>query len=170
LDDVSFDRKTVTFQDIRVRGLDGLGRERRRLSALYVGALEQLASQSESSGDARGGARWGERVAAEPYSSRIARALLESLIAIGEPEAAVHAGLACGERVRRDLGMEPDPEIASLVTALTRTRPERTGPASLAEPITGAHAPRDPGLRPAGEPLRECGSRARVSLSAQASR
>ncbi|HEX6038078.1 BTAD domain-containing putative transcriptional regulator [Longimicrobium sp.] len=120
------------------RWLDG---ERDRLARACASALEGLAAAAEAEGRPLGAVEWWRRLAAhDPYSSRAALRLASALEAAGERGAALRAATAHAARLREELGVEADPELAELVERLlaepARIPPPPVLPASV--PTAGA--------------------------------
>lgn len=114
--------------------------ERQRLTRELGRALESLAEGAR--GDpASAAVWWRQRAALDPYSSRVALRLMESLAAAGDRAAAVQHAAVHSTLVREDLGLEPDPEVERLVAAL------RTGPASPVKKYPGPPEPAAEGAR-----------------------
>lgn len=114
-----------------------LDERRSELAHAYTSALLTVAERQERSGDVQGRVGSCRRlVAADPYSSLYARALMQALDAAGDRAGALqHAG----DHTRRlcaDLDLEPGPEVAALAEEL-RTSPARRGTA----PASTARAP-----------------------------
>jgi DNA-binding SARP family transcriptional activator/TolB-like protein len=104
------------------RWVDG---ERDRRARAFARALEALAVQAEAAESPFRATEWWSRLAAhDPYSSRAALRLARALEAAGERGAALRAATAHAVRMREDLGVEPDPELAELVDRL-RAEPAR---------------------------------------------
>lgn len=110
--------------------------ERRRLERKYQDALEQLARSARSAGDHEGAARWWRSLAkADPLSGRIALALIDGLVETGDREAAIRHGEMYAARVRAELDIEPDPEVAERIRRLrVEPRPAPSSPPHRVEP------------------------------------
>jgi Tol biopolymer transport system component/DNA-binding SARP family transcriptional activator len=107
-------------------------RERDRLAHAYAAALEKLAGSARKRGDPQAVVDWMRKLAAaDPLSSRVARLLMEGLIAAGDREAAIrHAGFHAA-LVRAELGCEPEPGIAAFAEELrTKWTGQTTGRAT----------------------------------------
>lgn len=116
--------------------------ERDRLARTYADTLEGMAEQRESEGDYRGAVVWWRRLAAhDPYSSRFALRLLQSLIDAGDPGAALQHAHTHAARLRDELGVEPDDEVAAFVERLQAERQPASRPAERAR-RGPAHRPR----------------------------
>jgi DNA-binding SARP family transcriptional activator len=107
------------------------------------GAL--LARSAHAVGDAEKAARWWRQLAvADPVSGRVALALVNALAAAGEREAAIRHAETYAARVREELEVEPDPDVALRAEELRRVsaRPhngatrEPEGHVAAAEPLT----------------------------------
>jgi TolB-like protein/Tfp pilus assembly protein PilF len=105
---------------------------RSELTHAYIGALLALAGRQERSGDVHGRVGTCLRlVAADPHSGVHAQALMRALDAAGDRAAAIqHAG-EHARRLRADLELEPDPDVAALAEQL-RCAPARRQPALTA--------------------------------------
>jgi DNA-binding SARP family transcriptional activator/TolB-like protein len=114
------------------RWLDG---EQDRFQHLYADALETLAGQAEETGDtARSLQLWRKLAAHDPYSSRVAVRLMQTLEAAGDrPHALRHAQIHA-TMVRRDLQAEPAPEVLALAEALKKRDAERGRAPDVAPP------------------------------------
>jgi DNA-binding SARP family transcriptional activator len=130
-----------------------LGREQDRLSREYGRALETLAQQSVADGDPTGAAEWWRRLAShEPFSSRVALRYVEALVRAGEPILAKRHAAEFTERMRAELGIEPELAILDRAKELVATSaPSAAARAPL--PREGEVAPRDDG-GPASDLLR----------------
>src|SRR5262245_37783546 len=96
-----------------------LDAERRELSHAYVSALRTLADRHERSGDVH--ARVGtcrRLVAVDPHSAAHALALMRALDAAGDRAAAIQHAADHAQRMRADLGLEPDPQVAAFAEQL----------------------------------------------------
>jgi len=106
-----------------IPGTDAL---QRRLDAIrtsyareYTTALEALAREATSRGDVAARARWWRLLAdADPLSARVARELIEALVAAGEWAKALEFALLHVALVRQELDAPPDPEIARWILRL----------------------------------------------------
>jgi DNA-binding SARP family transcriptional activator len=105
----------------------------RRLEAIRVGyardycdALETLARHASARGDVRSGVRWWRlRADADPLSSRVARALIEALVAADDRVHALQFALVHESLVRHELESPPDPAIQQWILRL-RSSPTGT--------------------------------------------
>jgi TolB-like protein len=90
--------------------------ERRRLAGLYGGSLETLARGAEGAGHPAQAAEWWQRLLAEdPYRSPVVLSLLKSLVAAGDPAAAIRHADAHTRLLRGELDVDPPPELSALV-------------------------------------------------------
>lgn len=100
--------------------------ERSRLGRRYRGALERLAEEAEAEGDVRRALELWRRLADhDPYSSRVALRLMRALERAGDRPGALRVARAHGRLVRDDMGLEPDPEVATLAERLENGEVER---------------------------------------------
>ncbi|HJS47860.1 MAG TPA: BTAD domain-containing putative transcriptional regulator [Gemmatimonadales bacterium] len=96
-----------------------LERERNRCAERARRAAEGLARAAGEAGDRGGTVRWWRRaVEVDPYRAGLAVALAEALHARGDRAEALHELGAYAERLRRDLELEPEPEVARLAARL----------------------------------------------------
>jgi DNA-binding SARP family transcriptional activator/TolB-like protein len=120
--------------------------ERQRLARLYARALETLAEQNSREGDALGAVdTWRQLAAHDPYSSRIALRLMQSLETVGDAAAALRHARLHATLLRDELGAKPDPALADFAERLAREpgRPTMATPGSTtivngATPVTPA--------------------------------
>jgi len=105
---------------------DWLDMERSRLGECQAGALERLARKAEAAGDPAGASGWWrELLACDPYNSRIALHLVESLHAAGEPANALQQAMAHVRFLREELDLAPPPELGVVMAELrSRSIPE----------------------------------------------
>jgi DNA-binding SARP family transcriptional activator len=109
--------------------LPGATNAQRRLEAIrsgyareYVDALETLARNAAGRGDLRGSVRWWRLSAdADPLSGRIARALIEAMVAADDRAQALQFALLHESLVRQELEAPPDPEIVQWILRLRAT-------------------------------------------------
>jgi len=135
----------------RMPGLDDFNRwveaEREKWARVYLEALDTLARTAEEEGRFADAVSWRRKQAAtDPYSSRLALALLRTLTAAGDrigalKQAGIHEAL-----VREHLGTEPDPEVLEFVAVL---REEVAAPADASSSATDAGGPEKPVTPPA---------------------
>lgn len=127
--------------------------ERDRLARAYADALETLAEAREAADDPRGAARWWRRLAAhDPFSSRVALRLMRALEAAGDSAAALRHAAAHADLMRRELEVDPDPEVAEFVERLQDERAAGTDKALTAIPRSPAAGPVDWGADGGAEP------------------
>jgi len=99
-------------------------RQRRRLADAYAGALEQLAKSAEGTGDVPSAVKWWKALAIhDPYDSRVAVRLVESLKSAGNPAGAVEHAIEHERRLKEELGVDPPLELGELVDRLQSERP-----------------------------------------------
>lgn len=110
-------------------------RERRRLQRSWRDAVETLATRAEARGDAGSAVRWWrERVAEDPFDSRAAARLIAALASAGRRGEALRAAETHSERLRDELGAEPDADFLALVARVRTPDPSRRE----SEPLPGA--------------------------------
>jgi TolB-like protein/DNA-binding SARP family transcriptional activator/Tfp pilus assembly protein PilF len=98
------------------RWLDG---ERARLARAYEEVLDALAQAAESRGAAADAVTWWRRLAGhDPYSSRVALRLMQSLAAVGDSAAAVRHAVLHTTLLREELGAEPNAAVLKLAERL----------------------------------------------------
>ncbi len=96
-----------------------LERERARIAGLYVGAMEHVAVESDTTGGFEDAVvRWRQLAARDPLSSRIALRLMHSLAASGDSAAAIRHARVHETLLRDEVGAEVPPEISALVREL----------------------------------------------------
>src|SRR5690242_263619 len=126
--------------------------ERRRLRDRANAALERLATEAAAGGDTRAAVAWWRRIAAlDRLNSRIARNLMQALVAVGDRGGALQVARVHETLLREELGATPDAAVrdfaarlraedATPPAPLPRTAAVVTAPAS--EPSTGStHGP-----------------------------
>ncbi len=90
--------------------------ERHALASRALETFEALASRATAAGDPEGAVRWLQRaVSHDPYNSRAAVALGRALAASLDPGNAVQLLREHAQKLRDDLGIEPDPEVLALI-------------------------------------------------------
>jgi Tol biopolymer transport system component/DNA-binding SARP family transcriptional activator len=112
---------------IHVKGLPEFDhwceRARERFARSYASVLERLARESRDRGELDATVNWMRRLAtADPLSSRVARSLMDALVAAGDPEAAIRHGAAHAALLRTELGVDPEPAVIELTTMLRSRR------------------------------------------------
>lgn len=96
---------------------------RARLEREHLVALDKLASAASRRGDLAGAVAWHRRrFDADPLSALAARGLVEALVASGDRDGALRAGLGYAERIRVELDAEPDADFRDLLHALRAGR------------------------------------------------
>ena len=106
-----------------------LDRQRSELAHACTRALLALAERQERSGDLHG--RVGTRrrlVAADPHSAIHAQALMRALDAAGDRAAAIQHAAEHARRLKADLDLPPDPDVAALAAELRSAAPARRPP------------------------------------------
>ena len=100
--------------------------ERQRLARGYRGALEALAEAADTQGDFHGAIDWWKALAAhDPYDSRVALRLMQSLAASGNRAAALQHATIHERLLQTEFGVGRPQEIAAFVEHLRR---EPAGP------------------------------------------
>ncbi|HVH13783.1 MAG TPA: BTAD domain-containing putative transcriptional regulator, partial [Longimicrobium sp.] len=129
--------------------------ERDRLARACGDALERLAEQAQASGSLLEAVTWWRRLAAhDPYSSRVALRLAQTLDAAGERGAALRACGVHAVRLREELGVEPDASLSDFVERLRAEPPRPVGyirispPSLSAPPVPPALSGIDPTASP----------------------
>jgi adenylate cyclase len=103
-----------------------LDERRNELAHAYIGALVTLAKRQEESGDVHGRVRTSLKlVAADPHSGKHAQALMHALDAAGDRKGAIQHANEHAQRLRADLGLEPDEGVMALATRLREARAPR---------------------------------------------
>ncbi|HEX7240002.1 MAG TPA: BTAD domain-containing putative transcriptional regulator, partial [Longimicrobiaceae bacterium] len=116
-------------------------RERSRLAQAYADALERLAGDAETAGEAEEAVRWWKQVAAhDPHSSRVALRLMRALEAAGDRVSAIRHAEIHVTMLREAYEMEPDPEVVALAARL-RTSPPSPLPVAPQEPPRRTETP-----------------------------
>lgn len=93
--------------------------ERAQIADQYVRALEKLADQAAHSGDHVKASEYWSRIAQhEPFSGRVALRYMETLAAAGDRAHALQHASAFAERLRDELGIEPDLHVIELARKL----------------------------------------------------
>ena len=111
-----------------------LDERRRELDHAYFNALRAVAERQERDGDVHGRVSTCRRlVAADPHSGAYALALMQALDAAGDRLGAIQHAAEHARRLRDDLELEPDIEVAALAERL-RIAPTKRRPAASAPP------------------------------------
>jgi TolB-like protein/DNA-binding SARP family transcriptional activator/Tfp pilus assembly protein PilF len=93
--------------------------QREHLAGRYAGALEALAERHETGGHQKEALLYWRRLAEhDPYCSRTALRLMRALVATGERAAALQQARVHEAAVRRELEMDPDPEVLAMAEYL----------------------------------------------------
>ena len=94
---------------------------RERLECDYARALEALAEERRTCGDAAGAIdAWRRRAALDRYDSRVALRLMESLAAAGNRAGALRHAHAHIRLVEREYGAQPVPELVTFAERLMK--------------------------------------------------
>jgi TolB-like protein/Tfp pilus assembly protein PilF len=113
-----------------------LDERRSELSHAYIDALRAVAERQKQSGDVHGRVSTCRRmVAADPHSSVYAQALMRALDDAGDRAGAVQHASDYAQRLRSELDLDPDPEVAALAKQL-RSAPAKRPPAQSAAVTT----------------------------------
>ena len=105
-----------------------LDERRGELSHAYIDALRALAERQKQSGDVHGRVSTCRRmVAADPHSGVYAQALMRALEDAGDRAGAIQHASDYAQRLRSELDLDPDPEVAALAKQL-RASPVRRQP------------------------------------------
>jgi TolB-like protein/two-component SAPR family response regulator len=111
-----------------------MDRERDRLRRRYHAALEALACEAWSNGELDTAAAWWRtRALEDPYDSRVAGRLMESLAAIGNRSEAFRVAAEHIRALDEEFGTKPDAELQALIDSLhtpARGAPVRTSVAA----------------------------------------
>jgi DNA-binding SARP family transcriptional activator len=93
--------------------------QRDRLAGRMRAACRTLANMSRANGDHGGAADWWLRAAAvDPLDSQVAVEVIEQLVVLGNRTAALAHAEAHVDRLRRDLGVEPDAQLRAVIARL----------------------------------------------------
>lgn len=115
--------------------------ERERYRQMMVGGLAKLIGQCESSGDIAAAVKHATRlVALDPINESVHRALMRTYAAQGRHDAALKQFEVCKGILRRELGVEPQPETLELAVWLKsdRSRGGKSQPGGATERDTAA--------------------------------
>jgi TolB-like protein/tetratricopeptide (TPR) repeat protein len=103
-----------------------LDEHRNELAHAYVSALVALAQRQKEAGDVDGRVRTCRKlVAADPHSGHHAQALMRALDAAGDRAAAIQHATEHANRLRSELGLEPDEGVVALAKQLRDTGARR---------------------------------------------
>ena len=118
------------------RWIDG---ERARLARAYEEVLDMLAQEAESRGALVEAVAWWRRLAGhDPFSSRVALRLMQTLAAVGDSAAAIRHAVTHTTLLREELGAAPNVAVVKLAERLKAEPTEPSLAAVLSEPITPA--------------------------------
>lgn len=102
--------------------------ERAEAQSRYQKALEFLATSAATSNDHAAAVSWWLKiVSSDPLSARVAVETIRAFMGAGDRAGAIRHARNYQALVRRELEIEPDPAIESLVLPLTRVQPSLTG-------------------------------------------
>jgi len=117
---------------------------RDRFSRQFAHELESLAEIATEQGDALSATEWWRQlVVHDPFSSRVAGRYMESLATAGERGRAIQFAATHAERLRAELGVDPDPEFYAMLSRLQQSKSQDS---------STAYPPRDGGDAVAGQP------------------
>ena len=137
-DVASLDRASLLYGGALADGLvvreetfeDWLRTERAQLAGLAWDTMARLASRCAESGDHQSGVaalqRW---LALDPACEDAHRRLIESLVALGRHSAAEQQFHACGDALRRHLGVGPSAQTVALLESIRKRHAEAQLPA-----------------------------------------
>lgn len=95
--------------------------ERGRLADRYATALESLAEAAVADSDYKAAVGWWKRLADhDPYNSRFALRLMQSMAAAGDPANAVKQAQEHSALLERELGVNPPDDLQSFIRRLRR--------------------------------------------------
>lgn len=98
--------------------------ERAQAQGQYHNALERLATGAAANNDHITAVSWWLKLASsDPLSSRAAAETIRAFISAGDSPSAIRHARSYQDLVRRELEVEPDPAIESLVSSLPRIDP-----------------------------------------------
>jgi TolB-like protein/DNA-binding SARP family transcriptional activator len=99
-------------------------RERERLAARYAKALEAVAEQAEADGNASAAAEWWKtRAVQDPYDSRVALRLMQSLEASGNRAAALQHASIHQRLLEQEFGIAAASEVTGFAEQLRKRPP-----------------------------------------------
>jgi TolB-like protein/DNA-binding SARP family transcriptional activator len=138
------------------------GRERERLAARYAKALEALGDQAEAEGDASRAAEWWKaRAVLDPYDSRVALRLMQSLEASGNRAAALQHASIHQRLLEQEFGIASPSEITSFAEQLRKKPAVAAGVSAARESQPELAGPPSP-PKLVEQPARSEGGRARI--------
>ena len=128
---------------------------RDRLAGDYARSLESLAEEASARSDLAAAAQWWRRLAAhDPYSSRVAVRVMQSLAAAGDLAGGLRHALLHETLLRDDLGIEPDAQVRACADQLraegVRPAPPSEVPRSVPSPERSQRFSSSESSRPAG--------------------
>jgi TolB-like protein/DNA-binding SARP family transcriptional activator/Tfp pilus assembly protein PilF len=130
--------------------------ERERLGRQYARALEALAVAAEQEGRPAAAVDWWRKLAAQdPYNSRVALHLMQSLVAAGERAAAIQHARVHETLLRQELDIEPDAAVRTLAEQLKHDAVRVAAMPAIVTPVTmmaAAPAASTPDSAPAAAP------------------
>lgn len=107
--------------------------QRARLSREYGFALEKAAALATERGDVGQATAWWQlRSTHDPLSGRVARLYMEGLVKVGERERAIRHAATYATLVRKELEVDPDPEVLRLAESLREVGPAAAIPQQTA--------------------------------------
>ena len=119
--------------------------ERARLAAAHADALEQLAADAESGGDACAAVVWRRRLAElDPLDARRATALMRALAAAGDSSGALAHARTYEALVREELNAPADRAVSGLASEIRAASERQPTTKAAPAPTIGAGAPRAP--------------------------
>jgi TolB-like protein/DNA-binding SARP family transcriptional activator/Tfp pilus assembly protein PilF len=120
-------------------------RERERLAARYAKALESLAEQAEANGNASAAAEWWKtRAVQDPYDSRVALRLMQSLEASGNRAAALQHASIHQRLLEQEFGIAAASEVTAFAEQLRKRPPVAADAPTAREPGPVVAAPPSP--------------------------
>ena len=130
--------------------------ERSRLDARYADALARLAAEADAAGERTRAIEWWQRlVALDPLCGRAVVGLMEALSAAGDSPGALRQGRAHQARLRAELGIEVDAQMAELTARLEQAgRRISTPDVTRPEPRPAVESAEDRSAEPAPPPGR----------------
>jgi Tol biopolymer transport system component/DNA-binding SARP family transcriptional activator len=110
--------------------------ERAELTRRYAELLERLGRRSEERRDYKEAVRWWrKRAAQDPLNARVAKVLMQALLAAGDRAGALQHARIYEALVEQELDLPPDREVTALAAELRRAETED---GTLPEPVTRA--------------------------------